>query len=244
MDCWKKFWKTPTIHDDSRFHGTSDSLHVGLVTLRFYSQARKGVKVVGPSVVDRTVRTAWMYKNVMIDGYRNDDMMIWMDIVWNQAISSTLHCLHNEHGAYWSCFVEVEKAAWKCPVDLVFLRMSCHQRFLRLREKFHIGDVQQSWAHSAGRIFRWSDPGGSALSGAWSERMQQVRFDSRWTSNVLYLRVDVFDLFHVYLKLSNCDLWCDSWSPVVQNSWLQLFSLSKLMRFWLRPTALSVELMA
>lgn len=92
MDCWKKFWKTPTIHDDSRFHGTSDSLHVGLVTLRFYSQARKGVKVVGPSVVDRTVRTAWMYKDVMIDGYRNDDMMITMDMVWNQAI-------HNEHGA-------------------------------------------------------------------------------------------------------------------------------------------------
>ena len=41
---------------------------MGLVTLRFYSQARKGVKVVGPSVVVRTVRTAWMNKDVMIDG--------------------------------------------------------------------------------------------------------------------------------------------------------------------------------
>lgn len=132
MDCWKKFWKTPTIHDDSRFHGTSDSLHVGLVTLRFYSQARKGVKVVGPSVVDRTVRTAWMYKNVMIDGYRNDDMMIWMDMVWNQAISSTLHCLHNEHGAYWSCFVEVFRTQLGSALLTWFFEDVLSPRFLRL----------------------------------------------------------------------------------------------------------------
>lgn len=128
MDCWKKFWKTPTIHDDSRFHGTSDSLHVGLVTLRFYSQARKGVKVVGPSVVDRTVRTAWMYKNVMIDGYRNDDMdgygRIWYGTRPFHRLY-TVYTMNMEH--IEAVLLKLRTQLGSALLTTCFLRMSCHQ---------------------------------------------------------------------------------------------------------------------
>ena len=93
-----------------------------------------------------------------------------------------------------------------------------------------------------GRIFRWSDPGVSVKTGAWSERMQQVRFDSRWTSNInvpsswcfgpewflMFLLCVALTGFMFFSKLSKV-----VGHQLSQTHGLQLFSLSKLMRFWL-----------
>lgn len=170
-------------------------------------------------------------------------MMIWMDMdgygmepghfidftlftQWTWSILK-LFCWSWERSLEVPCWRPV---FWGCPVTKI-LKTS--------REKFHIGDVQQSWAHSF-HHFPVERPGGF---GAF-RRMERKNATGPVSTVVglptlMYLRVDVFDLngflmfllcclnrFHGYLKLSNCDLWCGSWSPVVQNSWLQLFSLS------------------
>lgn len=184
-------------------------------------------------------------------------MMIWMDMdgygmepghfidftlftQWTWSILK-LFCWSWERSLEVPCWRPV---FWGCPVTKI-LKTS--------REKFHIGDVQQSWAHSF-HHFPVERPGGF---GAF-RRMERKNATGPVSTVVglptlMYLRVDVFDLngflmFLLCVALTGF-MFFSKLSKVVghQLSKTHGFRFS-LWASWgdfdFRPTALSVELVA